>query len=288
MSDPAPKTERLCLVVNDASGSYDPRTVDALRAAIEQAGIAILHEVTCPKDDLPDPATMDAQGIDTVAVFGGDGTISGTVRALSGWGGVVLPLPGGTMNLLCQRLHGDAAAEEIVAALADGRARAICPPMIRSEAGQSLVSISAGPGVQWYQVRETMRDGSLGEVVDSSGDAVDHTLHGPQVICREPELGQPEGYPLIELVPQVHGGGMRVVAYTAHTMGDYLKQGFAIVTRRFRDGPHDVLGELERVVLADAAGKTLELSFDGEPGEAGAQVEFTVDRCPVQLLATAA
>lgn len=286
MVDRLSNPRRLCLIVNDASGSYDPESVDRLRDAIRRAGIEIAREVTCPKDDLPDAASLDAHDIDTVAVFGGDGTISGTVMTLSGWDGVVLPLPGGTMNLLCQRLHGDASAQDIVQAVADGKAQAICPPMIRSDAGQSLVSISAGPGVQWYEVRETMREGSLGEVIDRSGDAVDHTLNGPQVICREPELGQREGYPLIELVPQVHGGGMRVVAYTAHTMGDYLKQGFAIVTRHFRDGPHEVLAELDRVVLADADGKALELSFDGEPGTATAEVEFTVDRCPVRLLAT--
>ncbi|MCP9221863.1 diacylglycerol kinase [Erythrobacter sp. LQ02-29] len=285
---PAKVPRKLCLIINDASGSYSEDAVDALRSDLADAGLTVARCITCPDQDLPEPAELDADGIDCVAVFAGDGTISGTVKALSGWAGAVLPLPGGTMNLLCHRLHGEAEAGDIVRTLADGKAKLVCPPIIRSDEGQSLVSISAGPGVQWYHVRETMRDGSLGELLNESSDAVDHTLNGPQVLCREPRLGRSEGYPLIELVPLDREDGIRIVGYTADTIGGYIRQGFAIATRHFRDGPHEVLGHAERIVLANAQGEQLQLSFDGEPTCGAAEVEFAVDRCPVKLIAVKA
>ena len=51
-------------------------------------------------------AELDAAGIKRLAIFTGDGSLNAAITNLYGWGGKILVLPGGTMNLLCKRLNG--------------------------------------------------------------------------------------------------------------------------------------------------------------------------------------
>lgn len=48
-----------------------------------------------------------ARGIDCVIVWGGDGSVACIANELHATGIPILPLPGGTMNLLHKRVHGD-------------------------------------------------------------------------------------------------------------------------------------------------------------------------------------
>ena len=101
-----PGKQSLWLVVNDASGSNDEEALAALRSCCDGCGFAVEREICFPRESLPSPATLDAAGVATVAVFAGDGTVNALVAALAGWSGAVLVLPGGTINLLYHRLHG--------------------------------------------------------------------------------------------------------------------------------------------------------------------------------------
>ena len=289
MSGKADIPRRIALVVNDASGSYSPEAVEALRETFASHDIEVARCITVPEDDVPSGDELDADGIEYLAVFAGDGTISRTVKTLDGWGGAVLPLPGGTMNLLCGRLHGeDASEEEIVARVAKGDMRLSCEPVVRQDDRQSLVGVSCGPGVHWYHVREAMRHatdkGGLGELVDETGEAMDLTLNGPMVVCRTPQVGRDEGYALIELEPEEDG--IHVIAYTAQDFGGYLKQGLAMILRKFREGPHERLCRAEEVTIAALEGGKMELSFDGEPVDGAASETFRLERCPVRLVVT--
>lgn len=285
MADPA---RSVCLIVNENSGSFDEATAQDLLAALGDVGYKVTRIIRLPGDNLPNPAELDADGMGMVAIFTGDGTISSAVAKLAGWRGAVLVLPGGTMNLLSGRLHEDADLLTIVKRLSGETLRRDMPVICRS-GKQALVGISAGPGAIWYDVRETMRDGAIGDLIKDAGDAIGATIAGPFIHCREPHLGREDGYPLIELEPSEEG--IRIVAYTAETLGDYLEQGWAMLMRRFREGPHEVLGYAPRVRLAvregDGAALPIALSIDGEPVNGDELEDFSIARSGVDLIATA-
>jgi len=277
--------ERAIWLVNNASsGSNDDAALAALETCCGEHGLRVAHRTVFPAQDLPSPAVLDAAGIDLVAVFAGDGTINSLIGALAGWSGAVLVLPGGTMNLLYHRLHGDRSLEDVVAAVAGGESVLRRPGVIRCPSGSAYAGLLAGPGTAWGRVREAMRDGAAVELAGSTAAAIDETLTGEMIRCVEPVFGRAEGYPLLCLEPGDEA--IEVVAYHAETAGQYLEQAWALVRRNFRAGPNEVLGHARNLRLASTQGNPFGLLIDGEQAEAAPEVEFALAAAEVDLVAT--
>ena len=278
--------QTVCLVANTASGSYSPEAVDDLATAFRGAGFDLCRSICFPDEDLPTTETLAGSNIDILAIFTGDGTVNSCVTGLYGWKGKVLVLPGGTMNLLSHQLHGEAEPADIVAQVASGAARVVRRNVARSAHGDALVGLSAGPATSWYTVREAMREADIQQMVDEAGEAYAKTVGDEAQLCiREPDVGDREGYPLVEICPC--DAGLRLVAYNPKTLGDYIAQGWKMLIRRFREGPHETLGTFDRLVLAGATGAPIELSIDGEPTLGEPVEEVVLAEADVDLLATA-
>jgi len=277
--------ERAIWLVNNASsGSNDDAALAALETCCGQHGLKVAHRTVFPEQDLPTPAARAAPGIDLVAVFAGDGTINGLITSLAGWSGKLLVLPGGTMNLLYHRLHGDRPMEEVVAAVAHGESIVRRPGVIRCAYGNAYAGMLAGPGTSWGRVREAMRETAVVELAESTVAAINETLTGEMIACAAPRLGRPEGYPLLCLEPGDEA--IEIVAYHAESAGEYLEQAWALVRRNFREGPNEVLGRTRAVRLASTQGNPFGLLIDGEQAEAAPEVEFALARAEVDLIAT--
>lgn len=276
----------LWLVTNPASGSNNEAALNALERCCGEHGFHVVRRSAFPDEDLPTPAALDQANVDHVAVFTGDGTINTLLTGLAGWSGAVLVLPGGTMNLLYHRLHGERTMEYAIAAVGAGEATLRRPGVIRCEWGTAFAGMLAGPGTSWGRVREAMREADVLEVASEAVEAIEETLAGDMIACVAPRLGLPGGYPLISLVPR--DGGMEIEAYHAKSAGEYVEQTWALLRRNFREGPHDVLGNARTVRLASTQGNPFGLLIDGERVEAAAEVEFTLATCEVDLLATEA
>jgi diacylglycerol kinase family enzyme len=272
------------LVNNASSGSNDDGALAALDACCGDHGLRIVHRTVFPAQELPTPSILDAAGIDLVAVFAGDGTINSLIGALAGWGGALLVLPGGTMNLLYHRLHGERPMEEVIAALARGESVVRRPGVIRSACGNAYAGLLAGPGTSWGRVREAMREAAVVELAESTVAAIDETLTGEMIACLAPRLGRREGYPLLCLEPGDEA--IEVVAYHAQAAGEYLQQAWALVRRNFREGPHELLGRTRAVRLASTRGNPFGLLIDGEQAEAAPETEFALAPAEVDLVAT--
>lgn len=277
-------TQRIWLVCNAASGSNTPAAIEALQGCCGEHGFDIQRLIQFPDDELPGPAQLLAAKIDCVAVYAGDGTVNSLVTGLYGWNGAVLVLPGGTMNLLARRLHGDASSEQIVTAVSSGGSRRVRPLVARSRHGDAIAGLLAGPGTSWFAVREAMREADVAGMVTGAGEALAETTGGGMLNCRDPQLGREQGYPLIEITPGEWG--MELDGYFAETAGDYFAQGWALLRRRFREGPHDRLGLTEKITLVGDDGGGIGLLIDGEPAEGGSEEHIAVAPCEVDLLAT--
>ena len=272
------------LVSNTSSGSNDDAALNALDACCGEHGLHIAHRTVFPAQDLPSPAILDAAGIDLVAVFAGDGTINSLIGALPGWSGAVLVLPGGTMNLLYHRLHGERSMEDVIAAVGRGESVLRRPGVIRSACGNAYAGLLAGPGTSWGRVREAMREAAVAELAESTVAAIDETLTGEMIACIEPPFGRREGYPLLCLEPG--DDAIEIVAYYAESAGQYLEQAWALLRRNFREGPNELLGRTRAVRLASTQGNRFGLLIDGEQSEATPEAEFTLAAAEVDLVAT--
>jgi diacylglycerol kinase family enzyme len=160
--------DKLWLITNPHSGSAAPEKCAAIEAACEERGLSWAGRTRFPDEPLPGPETLT--GVDTVVLFAGDGTINAAARRLERWGGQVLILPGGTMNMLAKRLHGDANPHAIIHA-AHERSRTVPLPYVEAGEHCAFVGIIAGPVTAWAEAREAMRAAELTEVPGKAAQA---------------------------------------------------------------------------------------------------------------------
>jgi hypothetical protein len=268
------------LVVNSASGSFSEEAVSAVREALGGGNGAAVRTVDCRSDDVPGRPELEAAETRVFAIFAGDGTISRNLVKLEaeGWGGAVLPLPGGTQNLLSTAMFGKLSATEIAAMCARGELAKTRRHCLRCESHTALAEILCGPGARWADVREDMRAGEMGELVSEALDITRESASGALVRLIEPARGREEGYPGLHF--SLPDGAMVARGYRMENLGDWIRQGWAMATRDFREGPFDELGTMERARCAALPGAEasetaeplhIDLMIDGERETAGAE-----------------
>lgn len=281
--------KKVWLVCNPSSGSNDDRAVAELTRSFSEAGFHIDRLVHFPDDPAPTPDDLAQAQVDVLAVFGGDGTTHSVVTTACGWRGAVLVLPGGTMNMLAKRMHGDVPAPEIVGKLAGVPLRCIRPNVVSSRHGTGLTGVLAGPGTVWNEVREAMRSANILDFVASAREAISQSANGPKVVCSDGDgatvdATREEGYAAITVVPREDG--LRANGYYAETLADYAGQGIALLNRDFRNGPHDPLGTHRTLRLVCPTGEPMGLLIDGEPFDGGVEEIFEIGSCGVDLVTT--
>jgi diacylglycerol kinase family enzyme len=270
---------RPALVCNSQSGSHDETLRETIAEHCRAAGAPLAATFALPDADLPDAAALTEAGIDALLVWTGDGTINAAASRAAGWAGAILPLPGGTLNLLSKALHGDRPVPEILADALSGKGTRRAIPIIRSDAGDAFITIVAGPATRWAEVRETMRRDGLVEAAGAAPDALDEMLNAPGVRI----AGQGDAYPAIILTPT--GKGVRADGILTEGTGDVLRHGLAWLGGDFRDGPSEELAAGETIILeSDAA---ISLEYDGELRETPSPARFALGTSAVDFVATA-
>ena len=272
------------LLTNARSGSNTDDAIATLNDHCARCDISVSRTICFPDDDLPTAEALDAAGITELAIFTGDGTLNAAITGLYGWGGSIMVLPGGTMNLLAKRLHGEAELDEIVDRINRGAVRRVRPNVARCEAGDALAGLLVGPGTAWADVREAMRDFDVADLAKGISEAMAESTGGAMVHLREPALGRDEGYPLIEMTPSHRG--LQLDAFHAEDASEFLQQGLALLKRDFREGPHTRLGLLDEVSIESGEGSAIDVLLDGEPATLSSRATFRVATCEVDLLAT--
>lgn len=280
------KTNTRCwLVINPASGSNEEGSDQTVAAALTERGWQVDRTLAFPDDPPPDAAMLDAAGIGQLVIFTGDGSMNAVINQLDGWGGDVLVLPGGTMNLLPLRLHRSVDLDAILDVVAGGGARQRRPVGVRCDAGMALAGLLVGPGTAWGRVRESMRKLALSDMARDALDALRTTATGACVTVPGNGMVRDGGYPLVELTPGEYG--IQIDGYFADAPLDYAGQAWAALRRRFREGPHDRLGLAEDITLVTADDSPLACLIDGEEAQCASGSRFVAEPCGVNLLATA-
>ena len=270
---------RPALVCNSQSGSHDPAALAAIEAACRARGTPLVATFTLPDDDLPDAADLRRHAIDMLILWTGDGTINAAARRADGWPGAILPLPGGTQNLLSKALHGDRPAPGILSDALSGKSRRRPVPVIRAAEVEAFVTIVAGPATEWAELRETMRQDGLIEAGRAAPDALDAMRSAPGVRV----AGQADSWPAIILTPTA--AGLRADGIRAEGAADMLRHGLAWLGGDFRDGPSEEIARGETIILESDA--PIRLDYDGELAETPSPARFAIGASMVDFIATA-
>ena len=274
---------RIRLIVNPASGSHDADMPARLAEVAAQAGAAFAGVTALPDDPLPTPASLDAERVDILAIHAGDGTINAAMQAVAGWGGAILALPGGTMNLLARHIHESRDPVEIFAAAMapDSEARPVT--MVEGVdadcAISGLVGVFAGPTTAWGDVRETLRRYDFAGLVEAVPRAIGQTFDGAPVRLS----GHDEDYPAIYIEPV--DGTLRLLGFLADDAAALFEHGFAWLGGDFRDGPHEELGTLGEVTIESASAE-IGLLVDGERGHSHSPLRLRAVPSPVAFIMT--
>jgi len=166
---------KLAAIINPMSRSVPEDAADALEAAVREAGHNLV-QLGCSHEALVANVQAAASGTaDAVIAWGGDGTLACTLTACGPSGPPVLVLPGGTMNMLPHRLHGnDADWREIL----DRVLRApVVGPIAAGTAGDHRFYVAAlfGKLTAMAESREAVRKGDVLEAAQAvlTGDVLD-------------------------------------------------------------------------------------------------------------------
>lgn len=270
---------RPALVCNSQSGSHDEAVLEAIEAVCREQGAPLAATFALPDDAIPDADALSRREIDLLIVWTGDGTINAAARGAAGWDGAILPLPGGTLNLLSKALHGDRDAPDILADALQGNGRRAAIPMIRSKDGEAFITIIAGPATRWAEVRGTMRQDGLIEASRAAPEALDAMMNAPGVRIAV----QDRDWPAIILTPTPHG--IRADGIVAEGSADVLRHGLAWLGGDFRDGPTEAIETGEMIILEGEA--PISLEYDGELKETESPARFALGTSAVDFVATA-
>jgi Diacylglycerol kinase catalytic domain len=271
--------KRTLLIINIKSGSANALGDEDLVRALKKADLCVEHIFHLPDDSLPDRSFVEKMGFEVVVTVSGDGTVASVCDQLSGWAGSILVLPGGTMNLLSKRLHGDQSILELLDQFAEHPLKSVSIPVIKAGTTEIFTGLIAGPSTQWGEVRESIRNLDLGELVEKVPEAWTATTTGDSVRIQ----GQDGGYPAIFVEP-LDNGNLGVRAFKADGVGDMLGHGVAWLRRDFREGPHDDLGEMRTVTIIDDSDNRLGLLVDGEQEKAQSPLTCTASKSSVRFL----
>ena len=270
--------KNIWLIANSRSGSTDEGGIDRLREQIAGPNARLARFIDLAREDLPAPGEEPP---DIIAALGGDGTANAVIAR---YGRTDCPplliLPGGTMNLLAKKLHGEEAdSAAILEKVLDGRAEERILPLLKGPDFTSLVGIIAGPATAWGEVREHVRGGTIGAFIAKLRHAIGQTFDGQPI-----RIAQARGeHSAIFVAPE--RDGLHAHAVQTDGLGDLAAHGWAWLNRDFLGGPTERLTQGETLTI-EGGGRHIGLLVDGERRKARTPLRLTWTQCPARFLAT--
>lgn len=271
--------KRTLFIVNAYSGTAKTADEELLTAALHGCGLDVVEHISVFDDDLPDRASLDSRSIEVIAILSGDGTISSLSDRLHGWSGEILVLPGGTMNLLSRRLHGEVTLAQLIDQLGSAQLGSRHIPVICVGNREVFTGLTVGPSARWGEVREDIRHGDVAALAEKVPVAWVETLDDSGVWL---EAGESEPYAGIFVEPD-SGETLSVIAFRANNLADMVGHGIAWLRRDFREGPRDDLGTMRDVMIFGDA-ETTGVLIDGEVDESALPLKCTAGMSSVRFL----
>ncbi|RYE00664.1 MAG: hypothetical protein EOP61_13350 [Sphingomonadales bacterium] len=274
--------QNLWFITNPNSGTATKAKCEALEAVFKERGLKLAGRTEFPDEKLPKGKDLTAQGVDTVVLFAGDGTINAALCALAEWEGDFLILPGGTMNLLAKALHEEMDPQKIIHAAHETKKR-VALPFVEAGGNRAFVGLILGPAAAWARAREAARKGRIGRMFSAVRSAWRKTFDRKGIrVTGAPALG--DRYQAVFVFP--HLDGLDVAAVDAREWSAIAKLGWDWVTGDWVAG-HSVT-EARTQELRLAGSKPAMALFDGEPVNLEADARIVAGKSMERFITTRA
>lgn len=264
-------------MINVSSGGCDDTSAERLMAAFDHAGLSPPTVRSVTSDGLE--AALDAAigACDVLVVLGGDGTIMAAAERCGAADRLLLPLPGGTMNMLCRALYGARGWEQALAgALAAPEERIVSGG--RADGRPFYCAAILGAPALWADVREALRRLDLPRAFIRAVTAI--RRHGQNRLSyRMGAAGRGEAEavgvicPLVSPTMDNDARALEVVALDPASAAEAFR---LALNAMFADWRHDPSVERARVTTVTVIGHgQIPVILDGETVRLGRAVTIT-------------
>ena len=158
-------------IINTSSGGCDLESEQKMLSILKGAGI-VEAKMWCGGADYMEPSFAEAarQKLEVLIVLGGDGTIRTAAEVCAQEGPYLIPLPGGTMNMLPRALYGDVSwGDALKNTLTAPSAKVLSGGRIADK--QFFIAAIVGAPALWTQARESIRDGDIIDAIEKGSVA---------------------------------------------------------------------------------------------------------------------
>ena len=158
-------------IINTSSGGCDLESEQKMLNNLKRAGI-VEPKMWCGGADQMEPSFAEAAGqkLEVLIVLGGDGTIRTAAEVCAQEGPYLIPLPGGTMNMLPRALYGDVSwGDALKNTLTAPSAKVLSGGRIADK--QFFIAAIVGAPALWTQARESIRDGDIIDAIEKGSVA---------------------------------------------------------------------------------------------------------------------
>lgn len=281
MTDQAPpdlRKLRLGALLNTSSGSCDVGAEHELEALLQEAGCR-LEKVWCGGSEAVGAALEEAAGheLDVLIVLGGDGTIRSAAETCSERGPFLVPLPGGTMNMLPKALYGDRDWQGALRAVLAGSE---IQPVNGGRIGahQFFIAAIIGSPSLWAEAREAVREHDFAQAVKEGVEALKKAFNTPLHYEFGQQTGEAEAVsilcPLTSRAMRDDEAALEAAVLTPSGAIDAFKLAFRTLFSEWRNDPNVTTAKVRRVELRSE--EPIPAILDGETVELGstATVQF--------------
>jgi len=257
---------KIYALINAESGSTPNNSEDALRSELQALGLAA-DIVPVGADELNSAVhTAVASKPDALIVWGGDGSVACALSASGPSGPPILALPGGTMNLVHKRLHGEEMDWKRILASA---LRAPEPePFSAGCVSDHLFFVAAmmGQVTALAESREAARHGQLLKAaqlaVNSDPLALDRRLRLESV-----HASGNQTFDAVAAAVVIGGGSvprLDVAAVDPQSTFDWMAIAVDALANGWRDADSIEIDETRTVLITDIDGQEFAATIDGE------------------------
>jgi diacylglycerol kinase family enzyme len=152
-------------IINASSGGCNLESEQKMLNILTGAGI-VEPKVWCGEAKEMERSFAEAAGqkVEVLIVLGGDGTIRTAAEACAEKGSYLIPLPGGTMNMLPRALYGNVPWEEALKkTLTAPSAKVLSGGRVANK--RFFIAAIVGAPALWTQPRESMREGNIADAI---------------------------------------------------------------------------------------------------------------------------
>lgn len=256
-------------ILNTASGSCEADAQQELDAILAEAGVS-LAKTWCGGGEVVGPALEEAgsQALDFLIVLGGDGTIRSAAETCTDKGPLLMPLPGGTMNMLPKALYGDVTWQTAL------RSTLTAPAIQPVNAGrigdkQFFVAAILGAPSLWGEAREAMREGDVGRALGQGLEALKHAFKRDLRYAFDGQRGEAEAVsvlcPLTSKALADDAAVLEAAVLTHANALDAMRLATTFMFSDWRQDPDVVTAKVRRIEVESAG--SISAILDGETME---------------------